>query len=69
MVPENIVLLHLPPSGPELNSVENVWDYLRRNKLCALVWEGYDDIVEARKNRLKLAFADPARIVSIGSCN
>jgi hypothetical protein len=49
VVPTNIVLLHLPPYSPELNYRENVWDYLRQNKLCALVWDSYDDIVEACK--------------------
>jgi hypothetical protein len=29
VVPDNIVLLHLPPYSPELNPMENVWDYLR----------------------------------------
>ena len=33
-VPSNITLLHLPPYAPELNPVENVWQYLRSNKLC-----------------------------------
>ncbi len=35
VVPDNIRLLHLPPYSPELNPMENVWDYLRQNKLCA----------------------------------
>ena len=35
VVPDNIVLLPLPPYAPELNPMENVWDYLRGNKLCA----------------------------------
>ena len=30
-VPANISLLHLPPYLPELNPVENVWEYLREN--------------------------------------
>ena len=29
IVPENIVLMPLPPYAPELTSVENIWDYLR----------------------------------------
>jgi hypothetical protein len=28
-VPENITLLSLPPCAPELNPMENVWEYLR----------------------------------------
>ena len=34
VVPSNISLLHLPPYAPELNPVENIWQYLRRNKLA-----------------------------------
>src|SRR4051794_4012391 len=32
-VPENLTLLPLPSYAPELNPVENVWEYLRQNKL------------------------------------
>jgi len=67
VVPDNIVLLHLPPYSPELNPMENVWDYLRQNKLCALVWESYDDIVEACKIAWNWLIADPDRIRSIGA--
>ena len=31
VVPDNIALLPLPPRSPELNPVENVWQYLRDN--------------------------------------
>ena len=34
-VPDNIVMITLPPYAPELNPMENVWHYLRENKLCA----------------------------------
>jgi hypothetical protein len=44
-VPDNITLLSLPPYAPELNSMENVWAYLRANKLCNLVWNSYKAIV------------------------
>ena len=33
IVPSNITLLTLPPYSPELNLVENVWQYLRSNWL------------------------------------
>jgi len=45
-VPENITLLPLPPYSPELNPVENVWQYLRQNKLSLTVWNSYNEIVE-----------------------
>jgi hypothetical protein len=41
MVPENISLLALPAYAPELNPVENVWQYLRGNKLAITVFDGY----------------------------
>ena len=34
VVPDNITLIPLPPYAPELNPVENVWEYLRKNKLA-----------------------------------
>lgn len=36
-IPANITLLQLPPYAPELNPVENIWQYLRANKLAISV--------------------------------
>jgi hypothetical protein len=47
VVPENIVLMKLPPYAPELNPAENIWEYLRGNALSHQVWETYEDIVDA----------------------
>jgi hypothetical protein len=66
-LPDNIVLLPLPPYSPELNPMEKVWDYLRQNKLCATVWNSYDEIIEACKTAWNWLIADPDRIRSIGS--
>jgi hypothetical protein len=44
-VPDNITLLPLPPYAPELNPIENVWAYLRANRLAISVFETYEDIV------------------------
>ena len=46
-VPHNVTLLRLPPYAPELNPIENVWEYLRGNYLGHTVWDNYDQIVEA----------------------
>jgi hypothetical protein len=35
-VPDNITLLRLPAYSPELNPMENIWDYLRGNKLSSV---------------------------------
>ncbi len=45
VVPGNITLLPLPPQSPELNPVENVWQFLRDNWHSNRVFKGYDDIV------------------------
>jgi transposase len=45
VVPRNISLLPLPPRSPELNPVQNVWEFLRDNCLSNRVFTGYDDIV------------------------
>ena len=47
--------------------MENVWDYLRQNKLSALVWDSYDEIVEACKDAWNWLITDPERIKSIGA--
>jgi hypothetical protein len=66
-VPDNITLLSLPPYAPELNPMENVWEYLRGNKLCAVVWDTYDAIVEACRKAWRFLTDDPDRIRSIGT--
>ena len=66
-VPDNITLLSLPPYSPELNPMENVWDYLRQNKLCALVWDKYEDILDACQRAWRFLIDDPDRIRSIGA--
>jgi transposase len=66
-VPDNITMLPLPPYAPELNPMENVWAYLRANKLCRLVWDGYSAIVAASNDAWQFLINDPQRIKSIGS--
>lgn len=67
VVPDNITLLALPPYSPELNPMENVWNYLRQNKLCALVWPTYDHILDACQSAWRFLINDPDRIRSIGT--
>jgi transposase len=67
VVPDNISLLTLPPYSPELNPMENVWAYLRQNKLCALVWPTYGDILDACQSAWRFLINEPDRIRSIGT--
>ncbi len=65
VVPDNISLLRLPPYAPELNPIENVWEYLRANKLSMLVWDSYDAILHACRDAWNWLIADPNRVASI----
>jgi len=47
VVPDNITILTLPPYSPELNPIENVWQYLRQNFLANRVFDDYDAILDA----------------------
>jgi hypothetical protein len=64
-VPENIGLLHLPPYSPELNPVENIWEFLRQNDLSNRVYETYEAIVDACCVAWNKLIAAPDRIRSI----
>jgi transposase len=64
-MPHNITLLRLPPYSPELNPMENIWGYLRGNKLSRLVWDSYEAIVAACKDAWDFLIGDPQRIDSI----
>jgi hypothetical protein len=66
-IPDNISRLLLPPYSPELNPMENVWEYLRANKLCGRVWNTYEEIVEACRAAWDFLINDPRRIQSIGT--
>jgi hypothetical protein len=63
-VPDNITLLTLPPYAPELNPVENIWAYLRANKLAISVFETYDEVVDACCKAWNFFANDPDAIQS-----
>ena len=65
MIPENVTLVRLPPYAPELNPIENVWEYLRGNKLSNTVFESYEDIVDKSCAAWMFFANDPARIASV----
>ena len=65
--PKNSCVISLPAYSPELNPMENVWAYLRANKLCALVWDSYEAILEACKEAWNFLINDPERIRSIAT--
>lgn len=65
VVPDNITLVPLPPYAPELNPVENVWEFLRGNQLSNRVFDTYEAILDACCDAWNAFLADPERIRSI----
>ena len=65
-VPENLTIILLPSKSPELNPVENIWQYLRANWLSNRVFETYEDIVDAACEAWNKLIEQPETITSIG---
>ncbi len=66
IVPSNITLVPLPPKCPELNPIENVWQYMRANWLSDRIFDTYDDIVGCCADAWNKLVARPWTIMSIG---
>jgi hypothetical protein len=65
VVPANLTLLPLPPRAPELNPVENVWEYLRQNQLSLRVWADDAAIVATCCAAWNALMRQPERIASL----
>ena len=65
-VPENITLLHLPPRSPELNPVENIWQFMRDNWLSNRIFQSYEQIIALCCEAWNKLIDQPWTIMSIG---
>lgn len=65
-VPKNLTIILLPSRSPELNPVENVWQYLRSNFLSNRVFESYEAILDAGCDAWNQLIDRPDVITSIG---
>jgi transposase len=65
-IPANLSLLPLPPRSPELNPVENLWQFLRQTFLSNRVFETYEAILDAACHAWNVVRNAPERIMSIG---
>ena len=65
-IPSNITLLPLPPRSPELNPVENIWQFRRENWLSSRIFKSYEEIVEICSEAWNKLIDQPWRIMSIG---
>ena len=66
-VPKNITMVLLPSRAPELNPVENIWQYLRQNWLSNRVFNTYEEIIDGACYAWRKLIAEPDIITSIGS--
>ena len=66
VVPPNITLMPLPAKAPELNPVENVWQFLRENWLSNRIFRSYEDILDHCCVAWNKLTDQPWRIMSIG---
>ena len=66
-IPSNITLIPLPAKCPELNPVENVWEFMRDNWLSNRIFKSYDDIVDRCCDAWNKLIDQPWKIMSIAS--
>ena len=66
VMPTNITPILLPSRAPELNPVENIWQYMRANWLSNRVFENYYAIIEAICEAWNNLIEIPDAIISIG---
>ena len=65
-LPDNITILPLPAKAPELNPVENIWQFMRDNWLSNRIFESYDQIVALCSEAWNRLRDQPWRVMSIG---
>ncbi len=65
-IPDNITLMPLPPRSPELNPVENIWQFMRENWLSNRMFQSYDEIVALCCEAWNKLIERPWKIISIG---
>ena len=66
VVPPNVTLVPLPAKCPELNAMENVWQFMRDNWLSNRVFQSHEAIVDHCCRAWNRLVDQPWRIMSIG---
>jgi hypothetical protein len=66
VVPKNLTLIFLPSRSPELNPVENIWQFLRGNWLSNRVFDSYEGILDAACDAWCRLLKQPQTITAIG---
>jgi transposase len=66
-VPRNLTIILLPSRSPELNPMENVWQFMRQTWLSNRVFDSYGDILDAGCAAWNRLIEQPQTIASIGT--
>jgi len=65
VVPHNVILWFLPPHSPELNPVEQVWQWLRDQHTRGVLFATRAALLESLCQGLTALMDDPARVRSL----
>ena len=66
IVPDNLSIIALPAKCPELNPVENIWQFMRDNWLSNRVFTSYDNIIDHCCEAWNKLIDQPWHIMTIG---
>ena len=66
VIPDNITLVPLPAKAPELNAMENVWQFMRENWLSNRIFTSYKDVLDHCCDAWKRLTDQPWTIMSVG---
>ena len=62
---DNVSMIKLPAYSPELNPIEQVWQWLRQNELANKCFKDYNDIVESCSNAWNSFRSDTKRVKNL----
>ena len=65
-LPTNISIVAIPSKSPELNPVENIWQFMRDNWLSNRVFTSHDNIIDHCCFAWNKLVEQPWKIMSIG---
>lgn len=64
-IPSNITIVPLPPYAPELNAMEQVWQWMKANHLSNTCYDDYNQIVDRTCDAWNAFANDPEQLKSL----
>ena len=61
----NVTIIHIPPYSPELNPIEQVWQWIRQNELANRCFENYNDIIDQCCRAWNRFCEDTSKVISL----